>query len=67
MKKTIIVAYFHDTIKELEYKHLQEFKYSIKKRNAIINNIISKGFSIMLKPSGERLIIFIDNGNFKQR
>ena len=65
--KTIVVAYWHGKFSELNYEHNSEFDYSVEKRNEIIDDLISKGFSVMLKPGKDRLIIWIDNGRFGQK
>ena len=65
--KKIIVAYWHDRIKELPYEHNSEFEYSLEKRNEIIDDLLSKNVSVMLRPSETQLIIWIDKGRFGQR
>ena len=66
----INVAYWHSRYFDLPYEHNQYFPYSMRKRNAIINKILSKGYSVMLRPSmgdnGQTLIIWIDKGRFGQ-
>jgi hypothetical protein len=66
--KTIIVNYWHNTkFIDLPYDNNIEFDYSIDMRNIIIEIVLSKGYSIMLLPTIEYLIIYIDNGKFRQR
>lgn len=68
--KKIVVFYWHlSEFRDLKYKHNQEFEYSIRKRNKIVDDILSKGYSVMLRPSitESALFIWIDNGRFGQR
>lgn len=68
--KTIIVGYWHlSKFPDLKYEHYQEFEYSTRKRNQIINDILSKGYSVMLRPMKDKptLLIWIDNGRFGQK
>ncbi len=62
----IIVGYWNVTYGDLPYKHMQEFDYSIRRRNNIITKILSKGYSVMLRPSENGLLIWIDKGRFGQ-
>lgn len=66
--KKIIIAYWHNTkFIDLPYDNNVEFDYSIDMCNIIIEIVLSKGYSIMLLPTIEYLIIYIDNGKFRQR
>ena len=65
--KRIVIGYWHSRFKELPYEHNQEFEYSEETRNQIINTILAKNYSVMLRPSEGQLIIWIDNGRFGQR
>jgi len=68
--KKIVVCYWHlRELPGLKYKHQQEFEYSTRKRNHIVDDIISKGYSVMLRPTleTETLIIWIDKYRFGQR
>ena len=51
---------------KLKYKHYEEFEYSMKKRNNIINYLLFKGYSVMLRLYPDQLIIWIDKGRFGQ-
>ena len=68
--KKITVAYWRGRDLIPHYKHNSEFDYSVKKRDEIIHMILEHGFSIMVRPNiGDDknvLIIFIDNGIFRQ-
>jgi hypothetical protein len=64
--KKILVSYWNVKFKDLPYKHQEEFEFSIRKRNGIITKILSKGYSVMLRPVNELLIIYIDKGRFGQ-
>jgi len=68
--KKIIVAYWHlGKFSDLKYEHNQEFDYSVRKRNQIIDDILSKGYSVMLRPmkTEPTLVIWIDDYRFGQR
>jgi hypothetical protein len=66
--KKIIISYWHLTkFNDLPYENNTEFDYSVDMRNIIIEIILSKGYNIMLVPTIAGLIIWIDNGKFKQR
>ena len=65
--KTIVVGYWHSRLFDLPYEHNQEFEYSLDMMNVIIMLVLSKGYSVMLRPSEEQLTIWIDNGRFGQR
>lgn len=68
--KKIIVAYWkeHDLIPYFENNC--EFKYSIEKQGEIIQIIIERGFSAMIRPNmgndKDTLLIYIDKGRFGQ-
>lgn len=64
----ITVGFFHYIIPGLKFKKLyQEFPFSIKRRNSIINYVLSKGLNVQVLQYKDDTIIFIDNKNFKQR
>lgn len=67
--KTITVGYWHSVIPEAGYKHNEEFPYSTRKQNSIVNKLLSKGLSVMLRPDelNNRIVIWIDKGRFGQR
>lgn len=73
--KKIIVAYWFHSVRidqtDLEYSHGQEFEYSEEKKMEIINNILSKGYAIMIRANqgdnGEYLNIWISKYSFGQR
>lgn len=75
---TISISYFHlSKFKDLDYEHNQRFSIEGFKPetkeiglNNIIDEIMSKGYNIMLRVSKvdpTELSISIDKGNFKQR
>jgi hypothetical protein len=67
--KEISVSYWHlREYDDLPYEHNTFYPYSDRKRNAIVNLVLSKGYSVMLKPcsDGQTLAIWIDKGNFRQ-
>jgi hypothetical protein len=65
--KKIIVAYWRTKFDDLPYDNNMEFDYSVDMRNIIIEIILLKGYHIMLVPANEHLLIWIDNGKFRQR
>jgi hypothetical protein len=65
--KKIIVSYWRTKFDDLPYERNTEFDYSVDMRNIIIEIILSKGYHIMLVPTDDHLIIWIDDGKFKQR
>jgi len=44
-----------------------KFDYSLEKRNEIISKVLDNNLQVMLFQSDDNLIIFIDNGKFRQR
>jgi len=69
---SIEVAYWISPLPNLPFKHREKFKYSVEKRNEIIDTIINAGYNVMIKtyvPSiGEGFqIIWIDKYGFQQR
>lgn len=68
--KKIIIAYWHrQKYPELPYQHNEVVNYSETTRNDIINNILSSGYSVMIRPfnpDGE-MIIWIDKHRFGQK
>lgn len=65
--KKITVAYWYGIIPEAGYKHQEEFPYSVRKQNSIVNKLLSKGLSVMLRPQEDGVLIWIDKGRFGQR
>lgn len=67
--KVISVSYWHlSKFADLPYEHNSYFPYSVRKRNAIISKVLSRGYSVMLKhcTDGQTLAIWIDKGRFGQ-
>jgi len=73
--KKIIIAYWHDRIKELPWEHNSVHEYSKELRESVIDECISKSYSVMIRPmiksvggwehDGE--MIWIDKYRFGQR
>jgi hypothetical protein len=64
----ITVHYWHGTkYEDINFNHGAVFPYTVRKRNQIINAVQNAGKSIMLRPSGDSLQIWIDDGMFRQR
>jgi len=73
MEKKIEVRYWHSKYSDLPYEHGLILKYSTRKRNQIINNLLSKGYSAMIRPmskasgwANDGELIWIDKGRFGQ-
>jgi len=65
--KTIQIIYWHSKFADVPFEHQQVLSYSIKERNSIIDLLVDRGYSVMLKTYEHNLTIFIDNGRFGQR
>jgi len=66
MKKIIILYWVElNTIEGLIHK--SEYEYSKEKRNEIIDQVFASGNAVMIKQSGENVIIYIDKYRFGQR
>lgn len=67
----ITVAYFHGSpLPNLKFKHNEEFVYSKKKRNYIVDKVLEAGYNVMLQQRNKEtvdLIIWIDKYRFQQR
>jgi len=68
MKKIIVAYWYSDWEKKLGIKHKQEFEYTKRKRNNIIDKVLGAGLKVMLQPGLEdSLIMWIDDQRFGQR
>lgn len=67
--KNIIVAYWMGTaIKNIEgIEHKRTYHYSDEKRNELVDLILDTGYQIMMYEVENSLLIWIDNGRFRQR
>lgn len=66
--KTIITVYWHGSeYPDLKIKHNEEWPHSEKTRNELVSFILNKGYSVMLKPNGDNLIMWIDKHRFGQK
>lgn len=50
-----------------EIEHKTEHDYSDEKRNEIVDIILSSGYQLMMYEIDDSLLIWIDNGRFRQR
>jgi len=73
MKKIIIYYWNGKKINDFCYEHNQEITYSVKRRNEIIDEILNKGYNLMIRshntkdiPS-DNLVIYISQYSFGQR
>lgn len=66
--KKIVVAYWKDCELIPYFQNNQTFDYSVEKQAEILNIIIERGFSAMVKPNmgfgDETLLIYISNESF---
>lgn len=62
-----MIGYWHGKFKDLDYDQNEQFEYSLEKQREIVDNLLLKGYSVMLRPVKDNLIIYIDNGRFGQR
>ena len=68
MKKIIVAYWFSDWEKKLGIKHLQEFEYTKRKRNWIIDKVLDVGLKVMiLTGTDDSLHIWVDDKRFGQR
>ena len=67
--KEIIVVYWHGVmIESIGIEHNSSFEYSKEKRNEIVDLVIENKCQVMIyAPHDHQLVIWIDNGRFKQR
>jgi hypothetical protein len=75
--KKIIIYYWNCKTKDfnLNYEHNQEIPYSVDKRNEIIDEILNKGYNLMIRSHGcppfnissDNLVIYISQYSFGQR
>jgi len=65
--KIIRVSYWHSPIPEIKYIPNQEFPYSNRQRSAIIDHVLEKGCSVMIRPMDNGILIWIDRERFGQR
>lgn len=66
--KKIIIAYWRGTkFNNLDYEHNQEFDYSLDLLHIIIDEILLEKYFVMLQPSDDNIIVWINNGKFTQR
>lgn len=64
--KKIRIAYWKSKLSGLDYEHNQTFDYSVDKLNEIIQNVLDKKYSLMLRPSEEGILIWLDKYRFGQ-
>lgn len=68
--KKILIHYWKERDLIPYFQHGQKFDYSVKTQNEIIQTILERGLSVMVKPNmGENkdvLIIYISKYNFHQ-
>ena len=53
--------------RNLKYKHDEEINYTLDKQTEIINDLISNGLNIMIRPLPHHLMIYIDDKGFQKR
>lgn len=63
-----MVAYWYSNWEHvLGYKHQEEFEYTKRKRTAIIDKVMDAGLKVMLYPTEDTLVMWIDDKRFGQR
>jgi len=68
MKKIVVAYWFSDWESKLGIKHNQEFEYTKRKRNWIIDKVMNAGLNVMLYQYGDDTLgIWVDNKKFGQR
>ncbi len=65
MKQIMVEYWCFRKYDDLKYKHGAEYKYSRKKRDAIIDDVLSKGYRIMLESRPDTIVIYIDKDRFQ--
>ena len=68
--KKIVVVYWKERGLIPYFEHNHEFEYSVEKQSEIVNIIIERGLSAMVRPNmgtyQDTLLIYIDKGRFGQ-
>ena len=67
MKKIIVAYWYSDWEHKLGIKHKQEFEYTKRKRNWIIDKVMNAGLNVMLYQYDDVLGIWVDDKRFGQR
>lgn len=64
----ITVKYWHlSQIHGIKYKDSQQWPYSTRRRNSIIDHVLNNDCSVMIRPTDDGIIIWIDKGRFGQK
>lgn len=68
--KKIIVTYWKERDLIPYFAHNCEYEYTVQTQNEIVEIIIERGLSVMIRPNmgenSDTLLIYIDNGRFGQ-
>ena len=68
--KKIIVVYWKEKDLIPYFAHNSEYEYTVQTQNEIVQVIIERGFSAMVRPNmgenSDTLLIYIDKGRFGQ-
>ncbi len=67
MKSIIVVHWMGNKTSSIGIEHNTQFAYSLKKRNEIINLALKNKLQIMIYANNDQLVMWIDNGKFRQR
>jgi len=67
MKSILVVYWMCTEIESIGINHNTIFAYSEEKRNEIINLVLENNLQLMIYKHEEQLIMWIDNGRFRQR
>jgi hypothetical protein len=67
MKQITVAYWMGTTIKDIGIEHNVTIPYSEGAKNEIIDLVLSNKLQIMMYEKDETLMIWIDNGKFRQR
>ncbi len=67
MKQILVEYWMGSMIESIGIQPHTRFTYSEEKRNEIINKILNNNLQVMIYQNDDKLVIFIDNGKFRQR
>ena len=67
MEKIVVAYWAGSFLAQTGIPHNTEFEYSEKKRNEIIDTVLHNNLNLMICQSDRTLIMWIDNGRFRQR
>ena len=71
METKTIICYWHlSKYPDLKFQHQSVYDFTTRKRNRVVNQILDKGYNVMISRTNMdtfiRYIIWIDKGRFQQ-